>query len=36
MDKLNSMQVFVHVVDTHSFARASEILGLPRSTVSRV
>ncbi|MDI6978518.1 LysR family transcriptional regulator [Serratia sp. Se-RSBMAAmG] len=36
MDKLESMQVYVHVVDTHSFARASEVLGLPRSTVSRV
>lgn len=30
------MQVYVHVVDTHSFARASEVLGLPRSSVSRV
>lgn len=36
MDKLDSMQVYVHVVDTHSFARAAEVLGLPRSTVSRV
>lgn len=36
MDKLDSMQVYVHVVNTHSFARASEVLGLPRSTVSRV
>ncbi|HDL7101043.1 TPA: LysR family transcriptional regulator [Yersinia enterocolitica] len=36
MDKLESMQVYVHVVDTRSFARASEVLGLPRSTVSRV
>lgn len=36
MDKLESMQVYVHVVDTHSFARAAEVLGLPRSTVSRV
>lgn len=36
MDKLESMQVYVHVVDTHSFARASEVLGLPRSSVSRV
>lgn len=36
MDKLDAMQVYVHVVDTHSFARAAEVLGLPRSTVSRV
>lgn len=36
MDKLASMQVYVCVVDTHSFARAAEVLGLPRSTVSRV
>ncbi|MEB6377834.1 LysR family transcriptional regulator [Leclercia adecarboxylata] len=36
MDKLEAMQVYVCVVDTHSFARAAEALGLPRSTVSRV
>lgn len=36
MDKLESMQVYMCVVDTHSFARAAEALGLPRSTVSRV
>ncbi|MDX7986958.1 LysR family transcriptional regulator [Xenorhabdus sp. 12] len=36
MDKLESMQVYVYVVETHSFARAAEVLGLPRSTVSRV
>ncbi|HGY1463467.1 TPA: LysR substrate-binding domain-containing protein [Klebsiella aerogenes] len=36
MDKLESMQVYVCVVDVHSFARAAEVLGLPRSTVSRV
>ncbi|WP_159237011.1 LysR family transcriptional regulator [Raoultella terrigena] len=36
MDKLDAMQVYVHVVDTYSFARAAEVLGLPRSTVSRV
>lgn len=36
MDKLASMQVYVCVVDTHSFARAAEVLGVPRSTVSRV
>ena len=36
MDKLESMQVYVCVVDSHGFARAAEVLGLPRSTVSRV
>lgn len=36
MDKLEAMQVYVCVVDTHSFIRAAEVLGLPRSTVSRV
>lgn len=36
MDKLESMRVYVYVVNTHSFARAAEVLGLPRSTVSRV
>ena len=30
------MQVYVCVVDSHGFARAAEVLGLPRSTVSRV
>lgn len=36
MDTLASMQVYVCVVDTHSFIRAAEVLGVPRSTVSRV
>ncbi len=36
MDKLESMRVYVQVVDTLSFARAAEVLSLPRSTVSRV
>ena len=36
MDKLESMQVYICVVDAHSFARAAEVLGVPRSTVSRV
>lgn len=36
MDKLEAMQVYVCVVDTHSFIRAAEVLGVPRSTVSRV
>ncbi|VDZ78724.1 transcriptional regulator [Salmonella bongori] len=35
MDKLEAMQVYVCVVDTHSFIRAAEVLGVPRSTVSR-
>ena len=36
MDRLDAMQVYVAVVDAHSFARAAEVLGQPRSTVSRV
>ncbi|MCS5961023.1 hypothetical protein LNP74_22285 [Klebsiella pneumoniae subsp. pneumoniae] len=32
MDKLDAMQVYVAVVDAHSFARAAEVLGQPRST----
>lgn len=36
MDKLESMRVYVQVVETRSFARTAEALGLPRSTVSRV
>ena len=35
MDKLEAMRVYSHVVETQSFARAAELLGLPRSTVSR-
>jgi len=27
MDKLDAMQVYVAVVDAHSFARAAEVLG---------
>ena len=30
MDKLESMQVYVCVVDAHGFARAAEVLGVPR------
>lgn len=30
MDKLDAMQVYVAVVDAHSFARAAEVLGQPR------
>lgn len=36
MDRLDAMQLYVTVVDAHSFARAAEVLGQPRSTVSRV
>ena len=36
MDRLDAMQLYVAVVDAHSFARAAEVLGQPRSTVSRV
>lgn len=35
MDKLEAMRVYRHVVETQSFARAAELLGMPRSTVSR-
>lgn len=35
MDKLEAMRVYSHVVETRSFARAAEALGLPRSSVSR-
>lgn len=36
MDRLEGMKIFVQVVDAHSFGRAAEALGLPKSTVSRV
>ncbi|EKT62924.1 LysR family transcriptional regulator [Providencia burhodogranariea] len=36
MDKLESMKLYVYVVETQGFAKAAEVLGLPRSTVSRV
>ncbi|AVH19836.1 LysR family transcriptional regulator [Enterobacter sp. SGAir0187] len=36
MDKLDAMQVYVCVVENQSFIRAAEVLGVPRSTVSRV
>ncbi|KAJ9430783.1 LysR family transcriptional regulator [Pantoea sp. YR343] len=35
MDKLAAMRVFVQVVDSGSFIRASESLGLPKSAVTR-
>lgn len=34
MNKLQAMEVFVHVVDCGSFTRASEMLQLPKATVS--
>ncbi len=35
MDKLASMQVFTHIVDHGGFSRASQALGIPKSTISR-
>ncbi len=34
MDKLHAMRVFVRVVETNSFTRAAETLGLPRASVT--
>lgn len=34
MDKVNSMKIFMNVADLESFTQASEILGLPKATVS--
>ncbi|MCE1244346.1 LysR family transcriptional regulator [Oryzomicrobium sp.] len=34
MDRFQAMQVFTRVVDTSSFTRAAESLGLPRATVT--
>lgn len=36
MDRIRQMEVFVQVVDSGSFTRAAEVLGLPRSTLSTV
>lgn len=36
MDKLQAMQVFMHVVDLNGFARAADMLGLPRATVTTI
>lgn len=36
MDKLQAMQVFVHVVDLNGFARAADMLGLPRASVTTI
>lgn len=35
MDRLQAMQVFTRVVETHSFSRAAESLTMPASTVTR-
>lgn len=35
MDRLQAMQVFIRVVEAHGFAKASEILSLPASSVTR-
>ena len=34
MNKLLAMEVFVRVVDTGGFTRASESLGMPKATVT--
>ncbi|ARJ44358.1 LysR family transcriptional regulator [Pantoea alhagi] len=36
MDKIDSMKAFIRVVEAGSFTRASEQLGLPKSTVTRL
>lgn len=36
VDRLESMRVYAQVVEAQSFAKAAEVLGMPRSTVSRV
>lgn len=36
MDKFHAMHVFTRVVDTNSFSRAADTLGLPRGSVTRV
>jgi len=34
MDRLQAMKVFTRVVETNSFTRAADSLGLPRASVS--
>jgi LysR family transcriptional regulator for bpeEF and oprC len=36
VDKLVAMQTFVRVVDTGTFTRAADLLGVPKSTVTRL
>jgi LysR family transcriptional regulator for bpeEF and oprC len=36
MDRLQAMQVFVHVVDTGSFTRAADVLRLPKASVTNL
>ncbi|QPM92185.1 LysR family transcriptional regulator [Pseudooceanicola algae] len=36
MDRFDEMHVFIRIVETRSFRRTAETLGLPRSTVSEV
>ncbi|MDS0848845.1 putative multidrug efflux transcriptional regulator CeoR [Burkholderia cenocepacia] len=36
MDRLQAMQVFTRVVDTSSFTKAAETLGLPRASVTTI
>ena len=35
MDKLEAMQTFIRVVDAGTFTRAADLLGVPKSTVTR-
>jgi LysR family transcriptional regulator, regulator for bpeEF and oprC len=36
MDRLQAMEVFTRVVETHSFSKAAELLDLPRGSVSNL
>src|SRR5574343_502582 len=36
MDRFQAMQVFTRVVDANSFTRASDMLGMPRATVTTI
>lgn len=36
MDRLQAMQVFTRVVDTNSFSRAADTLGMPRASVTTI
>ena len=35
MDQIQSMRVFVHVVEAGNFTRAADSLGLPKGTVTK-
>lgn len=36
MDQLNAMRAFIRVVDTGSFTRAADLLGMPRPTLTKL